>query len=158
MFQSGQGECTKAGIFFFLQSYVASLCVHCILLHWNTNFLELELRGKKISQSFSYCELINSPWNGTKVRCLEENKKMFLKWRHNHSQSPVFGLAVLYHNGSEIWLLVHQNTWKENRYRIFFSILISTLRRFYQANANKCVKQFFLQQVNQRLPTRPTRP
>ena len=26
-----------------------------------------------------------------------------LKWRHNHSQSPVFCLAVLYPTGSEIW-------------------------------------------------------
>ena len=26
-----------------------------------------------------------------------------LKWRHNRSQSPVFGLAVLYPTGGEIW-------------------------------------------------------
>ena len=26
-----------------------------------------------------------------------------LNWRHNRSQSPVFGLAVLYSTGSEIW-------------------------------------------------------
>ena len=26
-----------------------------------------------------------------------------LKWRHNHSQSPVFGLTVLNPTGSEIW-------------------------------------------------------
>ena len=26
-----------------------------------------------------------------------------LNWRHNRSQSPVFGLAVLYPTGSEIW-------------------------------------------------------
>ena len=30
-------------------------------------------------------------------------KLQVLKWRHNHSQSPVFGLAVLYPTGSEIW-------------------------------------------------------
>ena len=33
-----------------------------------TSFQDLKLRGKQISQSTSYCELINSPRNGTKVR------------------------------------------------------------------------------------------
>ena len=36
-----------------------------------TLFQEFKLRGKQISQStFSYCEVINSPRNGTKVPCL----------------------------------------------------------------------------------------
>ena len=33
-----------------------------------------------------------------------------LKWRHNHSQSPVFGLAVLYPTGSEIWRFWYMKT------------------------------------------------
>ena len=55
---------------------------------------DLKLCGKQISQSFSDCELAN--------------KFVFppaetLSPEHNHSQSPVFGLAVLYPTGSEIW-------------------------------------------------------
>ena len=71
------------------------------------------ISGKNTSQSFSYCELINLLRNGTIVRCLWENKKTseklffarlgVLSWRHNRSQFPVFGLAVLYPIGSEIW-------------------------------------------------------
>ena len=34
-----------------------------------TSFPGFKLRRKQISQSFSYCKLINSPKNGTKVRC-----------------------------------------------------------------------------------------
>ena len=36
-----------------------------------TSFLDLKLCGKQISQSFSDCELINYPKNGTKVHCLK---------------------------------------------------------------------------------------
>ena len=35
-----------------------------------TSFQDFKLREKQISQSFSYCELINSLRNGTIVRCL----------------------------------------------------------------------------------------
>ena len=40
-----------------------------------TSFQDFKLLEKHISQSFSYCELINSLRNGTIVRYLE-NKKM----------------------------------------------------------------------------------
>ena len=40
-----------------------------------TSFQDFKLREKQISQSFSYCELINLLRNGTIVRCLWENKK-----------------------------------------------------------------------------------
>ena len=68
---------------------------------------------EQISQSFSYCELINLLTNGTIVRCLWENKKTTEKsvfceaWSPElTSQSfpvPCFCLAVLYPTGSEIW-------------------------------------------------------
>ena len=72
-----------------------------------------QFRTPRISQSFSYCELINLLRNGTIVRCLWVNKKTSEKsvfreawspeyWHHNRSQSPVFGLVVLYPTGSEI--------------------------------------------------------
>ena len=56
------------------------------------------------------CESVwppNAVWPGlTKTRKCRRNlfsaKLEVLKWRHNHSQSPVFGLAVLYPTGSEI--------------------------------------------------------
>ena len=41
-----------------------------------TSFQDFKLRGKQISRSFSYCQLMYSPRNGTKVSCLSENKKM----------------------------------------------------------------------------------
>ena len=44
-----------------------------------TSFQDSKLHEKQVSQSFSYCELINSPRNDTKVRCLSENKKMLKK-------------------------------------------------------------------------------
>ena len=75
---------------------------------------------KQISQSFSYCELINLLRNGTIVCCLWENRKRrrnlffarlgVLNGRHNRSQSPVFGLAVLYPTRSEIWCFWYINT------------------------------------------------
>ena len=41
-----------------------------------TSFQDSKPHEKQISQTFSSCELINSPRNGTIVRCLSENKKM----------------------------------------------------------------------------------
>ena len=35
-----------------------------------------------------------------------------LNWRHNRSQSPVFGVAVLYPTGSEIWCFWYIKTWE----------------------------------------------
>ena len=53
-----------------------------------TSFQDSKLHEKQVSQSFSYCELINSPRNGTKVRCLSENKKMLKKSVFCEAWSP----------------------------------------------------------------------
>ena len=80
-----------------------------------TSIQDSKPHKKQISQSFSYCELINLLRNRTIVHCLWEKlirksqrnpffaRLGVLNWRHNCSQSPVFGLAVLYPTGSEIW-------------------------------------------------------
>ena len=47
-------------------------------------FQDLQLQGKQIIQSFSYCELITSPRNGTKVHDLY--KKIRKCWRNLLSQ------------------------------------------------------------------------
>ena len=59
-----------------------------------------------------------------------------LKWRHNRSQSPVFGLPVLYPTGSEIWRFWYITTrGRKIAIEIFFSQkLISTLGRLNRAN------------------------
>ena len=103
-------------------------------------------REKQISQSLSYCELINLLRNGTIVRCLWENKKTSEKsvfreaWRPKlTSQSfpvPCFwSRGFVSHWNWNLMLLVHQNTGRENHYgKNFFAVLISTLGRFDQAN------------------------
>ena len=53
-----------------------------------TSFQDFKLREKQISQSFSYCELINSLRNGTILRCLLENKKMSEKYVFREAWSP----------------------------------------------------------------------
>ena len=64
-------------------------------------------------------------------------KLKVLKLRHNHSQSPVFGLAVLYLTGSEISRFWYIKT--RGRKILFFAFLISTFWRFYRANEKKSV-------------------
>ena len=53
-----------------------------------TSFQDLKLLRKQISQPFSYCELINLPRNGPKVRCLLESKKMSEKSVFPEFKSP----------------------------------------------------------------------
>ena len=53
-----------------------------------TSFQDSKPRKKQISQSFSYCELINSLRNDTIVRCLQENKKMSEKSVFCEAWSP----------------------------------------------------------------------
>ena len=48
-------------------------------------------------------ELISSHSTRKWLRNLRNLKLEVLKLRHNHYQCPVFGLAVLYPTGSEIW-------------------------------------------------------
>ena len=104
-----------------------------------TSFQDFKLRGKQIFQSFSCCELIN----GTKMRCLQENKKMIM------SEKSVFREAASPEMTSQSFPVScfssrgfvppgSENTGKKNRYRIyFFAILISTLWRSYLANKKK---------------------
>ena len=85
---------------------------------------------KQISPTFAYFLIIKALLYQFLADWLAHNKKMteksvfgeleVLKWRHNHSQCPVFGLAVLYSTGSEIWLFWNICTGKENCYRKFF--------------------------------------
>ena len=61
---------------------------------------------------------------------------------NNHSQSPVFGLVVLYPTGSEIsrfWFIKTLGKEKIAIEYIFFAILTSTLWRFYWANKKICL-------------------
>ena len=101
---------------------------------------------KQISQSFSYCELINFLRNGTIVRCLWENKKTSEKSVFREAWSPeltpqsfpvpcFWSSGFVPHRKWNLMLLVHQNTGKENRYgKNLFAVLISTLGRFDRAN------------------------
>ena len=96
-----------------------------------TSFQDLKLCGKRIFQSFSDCELINSPKNGTKVHCLED---------HNHSQSPV--LVSRFCTPHEVKFdAFGSSKLREGKSlpKYFFAILISTLCRFYRANRKKSV-------------------
>ena len=61
-----------------------------------------------------------------------------LKWRHNRSQSPVFGHAALYPTGSEIWRFWYIKQGKgKSQSKIFFAIPINTLGRFNRPNKIK---------------------
>ena len=60
-------------------------------------------------------------------------KFQVLKWRHNHSQSP-----VLYPTGSEISRFWYVKT-RGRKIDYFFATFISTLGRFYRANKNNSV-------------------
>ena len=91
------------------------------------SFQDFKLHEKQISPIFPYFLINNALLNHFLANWLAQNKKKLrnlfsrslwlgrrspahesrqlrrlLKWRHNHSQSPVFGLAVLYPTGSEI--------------------------------------------------------
>ena len=108
-------------------------------------------REKRISQSFSYCELINLLRNGTIVLCLWENKKTSEKPVFREAWSPeltsqsfpvpcFWSRGFVPHRKWNLMLLVHQNTGKENRYgKNLFVVLISTLGRFDRANKKKSV-------------------
>ena len=115
-----------------------------------TSIQDSKPREKQISQSFSYCELINLLRNDTIVRCLWENKKTSEKSVFREVWSPVltsqsfpvpcfWSRGLVPHRKWNLMLLVHQNTGKENRYgKNFFAVLISTLGRFDRANKKIC--------------------
>ena len=103
-----------------------------------TSIQDSKPREKQISQSFSYCELINLLINGTIVRCLLENKKtseksVFCEAWNPELMSQSFPVPCFWSRGFvphrkwNLMLLVHQNTGKENRYgKNLFATLIST--------------------------------
>ena len=51
------------------------------------------------------------------------------KWRHNHSQCPAFGLAVLYPTGSEIWRFWYIKTRGKKITIKNFSLLYKSVHR-----------------------------
>ena len=77
-------------------------------------------REKQISPMFSYFLINNAQLYHFLGNWLAHNKKMteksvfceawVLNWCHNRSQSPVFGVAVLYPTRSEIWHFWHIKT------------------------------------------------
>ena len=85
-------------------------------------------------------------------RNLFSQKLQILKWHHNHSQSPVLGLAGLYPTGSEIscfWYIKTRG--RKIAIEHVFAILISTSWRFYQAHKKICnihLKEIFLKKVS----------
>ena len=111
-----------------------------------TSIQDSKPRKKQISQSFSYCELINLQRNGTIERCWWENKKTSEKSVFREAWSPeltsqsfpvpcFWSQGFVPHRKCNLVLLVHQNTGKENHYgKNFFALLISTLGRFDRAN------------------------
>ena len=93
-------------------------------------------REKQLSQSLSYCELINLLRNGTIVRCLWENKKTSKKSVFREAWSPkltsqsfpvpcFWSRGFVTHRKWNLMLLVHQNTGKENRYGKKFLLYLS---------------------------------
>ena len=125
--------------------------VYYLLSLWYFSTLENCALEKQISPTFSYFLINNTLLYHFLANWLAHNKKMSEKsvfckawspeWRHNRSQCPVFGLAVLIpHWKWNLTCLVHQNTGKENRYwKFFFAIHVSTLRRFNQTNKKNSV-------------------
>ena len=115
-----------------------------------TSIQDSKPREKQISQSFSYCGLINLLRNGTIVHCLWENKKTLEKSDFREAWSPAltsqslpvpcfWSRGFVPHRKWNLMLLVHQNTGKENRYgKNVFAVLISTLGRFDRANKKIC--------------------
>ena len=112
-----------------------------------TSIQDSKPREKQISQSLSYCELINLLRNGTIVQNKKTSEKSVFPeaWSPElTSQSfpvPCFWFrGFVPHRKWNLMLLVHQNTGKENRYgKNFFAVLISTLGRIDQANKKKSV-------------------
>ena len=111
-----------------------------------TSIQDSKPREKQISPTFSYFLINNALLYHFLANWLAHNKKMteksvfreasgVLNWRHNRFQSPVFGVAVLYPTGSEIWRFWHIKTrGRKITVKNFFATLISTLGRFNRAN------------------------
>ena len=79
-----------------------------------TSFQDFKLSDKQISPTFCYFLINNALLYHFLWNTLAPNEKMtetsvffvkreVLKWRHIHSQCPVFGHAFFYPTGSEIW-------------------------------------------------------
>ena len=87
-----------------------------------TSIQDCKPHKKQISPMFSYFLITNALLYHFWANWLAHNKKMteksvffvilgVLNWCHNSSQSPVFGVTVLYPTGSEIWRFWHIKTW-----------------------------------------------
>ena len=92
-----------------------------------TSFQDFKLRGKQISLSFSYCELINSPRNGTKVHCLLENKKTSDSLKSWNDVTIIPSLLFLHPTESEISRFWYVKTGgRKIAMELFLAIFIST--------------------------------
>ena len=106
---------------------------------------------KQISPTFSYFLINNALLYHFLANWLAHNKKMTEKSVFREAWSPEltsqsFPVPCFWcrgfvpHRNWKLTLLAHQNTGKENCYRIFFfATLISTLGRFNRANKKKSV-------------------
>ena len=87
-----------------------------------------------------FSELISSQWENDWEICFSRSLKSWIDV--NHFQCPVFGFAVLYPSGREIWRFngtsKHGEGKSLTKIKFFFAThtctSISTLRRFNQAN------------------------
>ena len=110
-----------------------------------TSFQDSKPSEKQIFPTLSYFLINNALLYHFLANWLAHNKKMTEKFVFREAWSPemtsqsfpgswFWSLGFVPHRKWNLTLLVHQNTGRKNRYRIFFAILISTLGRFNRAN------------------------
>ena len=85
-----------------------------------------------------------------------------LKWHHNHFQSPVFGLGVLYPTGSEIWCFWFiKPQGREIAIEIYFLLFLSVhcsdfieqIKKLviYTLSVHLCHATYCVQEINSKL-------
>ena len=123
-----------------------------------TSFQDSKTRKKQISPTFSYFLKNNALLYHFLANWLAHNKKMtgktvfarleVLKWRHNHTLSPLFDLAALYGTGSEIWRFWYIKTRRrkiaiENLSSLYISVhwgdLIEQIKKICHIHFNNSV-------------------
>ena len=122
------------------------LCPSCNLLNIIKNITSSEFQSVTVGFFSQRLEFFSHAMN-MYISSIKRRRNLFftrlgvLNWRHNRSQSPVFGLAVLYPTGSEIWCFrcIKTRERKIATEKNFFATLISTLGRFNRANKKKSV-------------------
>ena len=128
---------------------------NCGLYQWSednychSQRIEQLIKEKLLKGIFKVDWLINVAANTQmSPNWLAHNKKMteksvftrlgVLKWRHNCSQFPVFGLAVLYPTRSGIWLFLYLKTrGRKITIENFFCYTNQYIGRFNRANLKK---------------------